>query len=116
MVAFKGSNRKNKFFIHFDRPCAGVTTEKVDLRDPNLRIMFQRVKYCTCSRCATTAEGHRSLLLLIDTVSGGLLCDVSDVEPSAQVTATTDAGVPLAVAHRPRRMTAWQGPPPGEAH
>jgi hypothetical protein len=26
------ANRKNKFFIHFDKPYAGVTTEKVDLK------------------------------------------------------------------------------------
>ena len=73
MVAFKDSNRKNKFFIHFDKPYAGVTTEKVDLKDSNIRIMFQRVKYCTCSQCATTAEGQCLLPL-------------------------TDAGVSLAVA------------------
>ena len=91
VVAFKDSNRKNKFFIHFDKPYAGVTTEKVDLKDSNIRIMFQRVKYCTCSQCATTAEGQCLLPL-------------------------TDAGVSLAVAHRPVRSTAWQGPPPGEAH
>jgi hypothetical protein len=70
---------------------AGVTTGKVDLKDSNIRIMFQRVKYCTCSQCATTAEGQCLLPL-------------------------TDAGVSLAVAHRPVRSTAWQGPPRGEAH
>ena len=94
VVAFNDSNRKNKFFIHFDKPYAGVTsTEKVDLKDSNIRIMFQRVKYmyCTCSQCATTAEGQCLLPL-------------------------TDAGVSLAVAHRPVRSTAWQGPPRGEAH
>ena len=32
VVAFNDSNRKNKFFIHFDKPYAGVTTEKVDLK------------------------------------------------------------------------------------
>ena len=36
-------------------------------------------------------------------------------EPPA-VPTMTDAGVPLAVAHRPARKNAWQGPPPGEAH
>ena len=45
VLAFKESNRKNKFFIYFDKRYAGVTTEKVDLRDSNIRIMFQRVKY-----------------------------------------------------------------------
>eukprot|EP00966_Prymnesium_polylepis_P310850 7181969-Prymnesium_polylepis.1 len=35
--------------------------------------------------------------------------------PPAAVT-MTDAGVQLAVAHRPVRQNAWQGPPPGEGH
>ena len=78
VVAFNDSNRKNKFFIHFDSPVAGQTTEKVDLKHTDIRIMFQRVKICTCSRCSATAEGHRMLPLLIDVVTGGLLTDVSD--------------------------------------
>jgi len=78
VVAYKSNNRKNKFFIHFDSPVAGQTTEKVDLKNSDIRIMFQRVKICTCSRCSATAEGHRVLPLLIDVVTGGLLTDVSD--------------------------------------
>ena len=78
VVAYKSNNRKNKFFIHFDSPVAGQTTEKVDLKHTDIRIMFQRVKICTCSRCSATAEGHRMLPLLIDVVTGGLLTDVSD--------------------------------------
>ena len=73
VVAYKGSNRKNKFFIHFDVPCDGVTTEKVDLRSADIRIMFDRVTVCTCSQCATTDGGQRTLPLLVDITSGGLL-------------------------------------------
>ena len=77
VVAYKGSNRKKKFFIHFDAPCDGVTTEKVDLRDADIRIMFDRVVVCTCSECATTVggqrHGQRTLPLLVDITSGGLL-------------------------------------------
>ena len=78
MVVYKANNRKNKFFIHFDNPVAGQTTEKVDLKHQDIRIMFDRVRVCKCSRCSASAEGQRTLPLLIDMVTGGLLTDVSD--------------------------------------
>ena len=73
VVAYNRSNRKNKFFIHYDNPYEEITTQKVDLKAANIRLMFDRVSVCTCSECRTTDAGQRSLPLLIDLISGGLL-------------------------------------------
>ena len=49
LVSQLSSNRKNKFFIHYDNPYEEITTQKVDLKAANIRLMFGRVSVCTCS-------------------------------------------------------------------
>jgi hypothetical protein len=53
IVAYKASNRRFKYVIHFDDTFSGgKTSEKVGLPDESIRIMTEIVTACACPSCA----------------------------------------------------------------
>eukprot|EP00966_Prymnesium_polylepis_P197358 4573454-Prymnesium_polylepis.1 len=64
IVAYKGNNRKYKFFIHFDdRFDDGSSAEAIGLPDDTIRVMTQSVSMCKCPSCEQAVDGGRQLPL-----------------------------------------------------
>ena len=61
IVAYKASNRKFKYVIHFDDMfSSGKTSEKVGLPDEGIRIMTETVSVCACPSCTTRAPAGKA--------------------------------------------------------
>ena len=64
IVAYKGTNRKYKFIIHFDDQFDdGSSAEAVGLPDDSIRVMTRKVDMCTCPKCDVGAAGGQRLPL-----------------------------------------------------